>query len=66
MFLLEEDNNVLKGHSSVVLCMIKIDKQRVGTGSLDKTIWIWRDFKMVKALEGHKDQINMLALVDTN
>jgi hypothetical protein len=35
---LEEDNNVLKGHSSVVLCMIKIDKQRVGTGSLDKTI----------------------------
>jgi hypothetical protein len=38
MFLLEEDNNVLKGHSSVVLCMIKIDKQRVGTGSLDKTI----------------------------
>jgi len=44
MNVLEWSGYDLVGHSSVVLCTLKIDHHRIATGSLDKTIRVWKDY----------------------
>ena len=45
----------LQGHTYDILCLEKIDENRLAIGSLDNTIRIWdsKNFVCLKILNGH-------------
>ena len=55
----------LKGHISLIYCLIFIDKNTIATGSFDKTIKIWNveTGECLKTLKGHFGKIRSLLLL---
>ncbi|MEO0650545.1 MAG: hypothetical protein AAFZ65_07705, partial [Planctomycetota bacterium] len=51
----------LEGHSSQVLCLAVAPDGTLASGSLDRTVRIWRDGELERALDRHAGAVNAVA-----